>query len=406
MPVAKGNVGHRQRLRERFLDGEERALSEEGLVELLLTFASPQKDVQPLTRSLLQQFGSLQGITSASPIALEKVPGIGCATIALLKLVEHIVVRKHRKMEPVSASQPPAVPTLFPLEGAKGWGLFSSPIGDGQELPSGRRRNRVRRVAPKPTRIQLKKGTGLFGKGLLKDAIQCLPRLPDTDSLDEVRRFLREGGLHYSSAQTRSRYAQYVSRRMFPAGVADQAVRLFAKHFDGTQALRDICFYRFLKAEPVVEPCLREVLLPSIGRGTLPRASILQYLAERFHDAKPRTIQDTANAIVDVLVAAGLVKGQRHQLLFRYREVCLESFAFILHSEFSEPGMYDIEKVQSASIFSALLWPADQLVRALYELRNKGLIAKVSEIDQMRQVTLRYDLDGVVQKMVEGRVAQ
>jgi hypothetical protein len=40
--------GHRQRLRDRFLSEEASALTEESLIELLLTFAIPQKDVRPL----------------------------------------------------------------------------------------------------------------------------------------------------------------------------------------------------------------------------------------------------------------------------------------------------------------------------------------------------------------------
>jgi len=37
----KGQTGHRQRLRDRFLTGEEALLSDEMLLELLLTFAIP-----------------------------------------------------------------------------------------------------------------------------------------------------------------------------------------------------------------------------------------------------------------------------------------------------------------------------------------------------------------------------
>lgn len=43
-----GKKGHRQRLRDHFAGGEESSRSEEALLELLLTYAIPQKDVQPL----------------------------------------------------------------------------------------------------------------------------------------------------------------------------------------------------------------------------------------------------------------------------------------------------------------------------------------------------------------------
>jgi len=43
-----GNKGHRQRMRDRFAIGDENSRSEEALLELLLTYAVPQKDVQPI----------------------------------------------------------------------------------------------------------------------------------------------------------------------------------------------------------------------------------------------------------------------------------------------------------------------------------------------------------------------
>ncbi|MDP1069133.1 hypothetical protein, partial [Klebsiella pneumoniae] len=55
-------TGHRQRLRERFLAGDENSRSEEALLELLLTYAIPQRDVQPLAKHLLEAFGGLPGV--------------------------------------------------------------------------------------------------------------------------------------------------------------------------------------------------------------------------------------------------------------------------------------------------------------------------------------------------------
>jgi len=45
--------------------------------------------------------------------------------------------------------------------------------------------------------------------------------------------------------------------------------------------------------------------------------------------------------------------------------------------------------------------PASML-SALYELRNRGLITKVTEIDSLRQFTTRLTLDEVVERLVTG----
>ncbi len=47
------NTGHRQRLKDRFLAGEASARTDKALLELLLTYALPQRDTQPLARDLL-----------------------------------------------------------------------------------------------------------------------------------------------------------------------------------------------------------------------------------------------------------------------------------------------------------------------------------------------------------------
>ena len=47
--------GHRQRLRERFLVRESGALTDEALLELLLCYAIPQRDVQPLAKRLIRK---------------------------------------------------------------------------------------------------------------------------------------------------------------------------------------------------------------------------------------------------------------------------------------------------------------------------------------------------------------
>ena len=83
-------TGHRQRLRERFLEGEEEALSDEMLLELLLTFAIGRKDVRLLPQELIKIFGSLSQVLSASPDELCQVKGIGQSSIVLLKAVNFI----------------------------------------------------------------------------------------------------------------------------------------------------------------------------------------------------------------------------------------------------------------------------------------------------------------------------
>ncbi|MEM1140427.1 MAG: DNA repair protein RadC [Pseudomonadota bacterium] len=81
-------AGHRDRLRARFTKSGESALADYELLELLLFRAIPRRDVKPLAKALLEQFGSFSAVLSASPERLTEVPGIG-ETVALdLKIVQ------------------------------------------------------------------------------------------------------------------------------------------------------------------------------------------------------------------------------------------------------------------------------------------------------------------------------
>ena len=57
---------------------------------------------------------------------------------------------------------------------------------------------------------------------------------------------------------------------------------------------------------------------------------------------------------------------------------------------------------QLKAIIRAMLWNPNRLLHALYELRNQGLISKISEIDNIRQFTTKYSLAGVVEQIVSG----
>jgi len=81
---------HRKRLRERFLRGDPESTSDVFLLELLLTFAIGRKDVRPIAQELLQIFGNLDHVLSASPDQLYKVKGLGQSSITLLKVVGFI----------------------------------------------------------------------------------------------------------------------------------------------------------------------------------------------------------------------------------------------------------------------------------------------------------------------------
>jgi len=86
----KHYLGHRHRLRERFNKIGPYSLEEYEIVELLLTYVIPQKDVKPISKELLDRFNSIKGILDANEDELKSVKYIKDKFIVLIKLIKEI----------------------------------------------------------------------------------------------------------------------------------------------------------------------------------------------------------------------------------------------------------------------------------------------------------------------------
>lgn len=82
--------GHRSRLRRRALETDMQGFQPHEVLEFLLTFAIPRKDVNPLAHALIDRFGSLSGVLDAKAEELAQVPGMGENAAALLASLVNI----------------------------------------------------------------------------------------------------------------------------------------------------------------------------------------------------------------------------------------------------------------------------------------------------------------------------
>jgi DNA repair protein RadC len=82
-----GHLGHRERLRARFLEAGPDALADYELLELLL-FAVPRIDTKPLAKALIERFGSFAEVISRSEQELRSVDGVGDTVVVTLKSVQ------------------------------------------------------------------------------------------------------------------------------------------------------------------------------------------------------------------------------------------------------------------------------------------------------------------------------
>ena len=93
--------GHREKMRRRFLETGLEGFADHEALELLLYYAIPRRDTNPIAHALMERYDSLSGVLNAPVEDLEKVEGIGESAAILLSLVS----RLSRKARIADASQ-------------------------------------------------------------------------------------------------------------------------------------------------------------------------------------------------------------------------------------------------------------------------------------------------------------
>lgn len=85
--------GHRQRLKKRYVDENGEGFCDHELIELLLFYGVPRKNVNEMAHELYERFGSISGLASADIDELKLVKGVGDSTAVLIKLVTSLAQR-------------------------------------------------------------------------------------------------------------------------------------------------------------------------------------------------------------------------------------------------------------------------------------------------------------------------
>lgn len=85
--------GHRARLREKFLEGK---LTDYEILELLLTYAIPRRDVRTLSRQLFKKYGSIHAVLSAPMGSLLENEGIKENTATFFKVIHKLMELEYK----------------------------------------------------------------------------------------------------------------------------------------------------------------------------------------------------------------------------------------------------------------------------------------------------------------------
>jgi DNA repair protein RadC len=100
-------LGHRDRLRERFIKNGAAALQDYELLELILFMAIPRRDVKPLAKGLIAHFGNLPAVFNAPIDQLAQFKGLTETSAIALKIIQTastVLVRSDITDRPILSS--------------------------------------------------------------------------------------------------------------------------------------------------------------------------------------------------------------------------------------------------------------------------------------------------------------
>lgn len=344
------NHGHRERLRQQFLSSGG-GIGDAKVLELLLTYAIPRRDVSPIATALLHRFGTLSGVLSAHPEELHQVEGIGESVAVLIKLVQYFR----------SVEQPMVISS-----------------GDSQQLPL---------FSISNEKVAEEQSVKTYANDEIANALNYIPQAIDFQSLEDFRTFLNEE-LPYNAASTRHRRASYLLDRFYPEGRIDTDLTEFLKSCKSLDCLKPILFYHVLKTEPLVARVAEEFIWPALPVGYIEREALRSFVLSYLPKIGASSQKNILRSILSTYDLLGMGDLENSTLRFGLHTGTLESFLYILTAEFSEPGTYTFQQLDQSVLHHWLLWHRDWMRQQLYLLRDIGIISKISEIDAVRQFTV------------------
>ena len=112
----KGDAGHRERLRNKFIESGISSLHDYEILELLLTIGTPRKDCKPVAKELMKKFKTLHQVLDADLEELKKIDGIGDKNgfpIIFIKAAAETYLKKKILEKPVLSASKDVFDYLF-----------------------------------------------------------------------------------------------------------------------------------------------------------------------------------------------------------------------------------------------------------------------------------------------------
>ena len=83
-------LGHRKRLRDRFLKTGFDGFADYEVIELLLSLNTPRKDCKPIAKAVIEKYGNIVGALDATIDDLMQIGGVGPSNAIGVKIFQNI----------------------------------------------------------------------------------------------------------------------------------------------------------------------------------------------------------------------------------------------------------------------------------------------------------------------------
>ncbi len=90
MPSNNVPLGHRKRLREKFIKSGLKGFHDYEIIELLLSLGTPRRDCKQQAKEAIKKFKTLRGVLEAPPEELQQIDGVGPHSVFGIKLVQEV----------------------------------------------------------------------------------------------------------------------------------------------------------------------------------------------------------------------------------------------------------------------------------------------------------------------------
>ncbi len=225
--------------------------------------------------------------------------------------------------------------------------------------------------------------------------LQAIKECQQFSTFDEFYRHLVDN-LPQNSPQTRKRFATLIVRWFFPERSLDGLLPKIWANYQDDQLLHDLMRVTTLEMEPVIARFVTDVVMPIAPGEHFPAELARNYIISTYQEFK----RDSYDRLLTTVRSLGLLSRRGDAWIVNAVPRPANALLILLHTRLAPtPRIVRISDLLAQPFIQYLGFREPDSVRGvLREATSAGLLARYAVVDQLEQVTTRYDADTYVQK--------